>query len=229
MNTDTDNKISTGTPSSRALSDAALILLSHAASRADGLVLPPPPALRTRGSALKATLRKLLSWEFIEEVPAASDDQSWRIEEGGGRVGLRVTVTGLSAIGVTAPAPAQVAAEVSEQVQGAPTRSTLGKVSDAPRRSAPKRTQLIDLLRPDPGASIGELDIALEWLPHTTRAALTGLRQRGMAIVKTKRDDGTTIYRIAEEATDGAANSTSTHGAPAQASTNRWSPNGKAF
>jgi hypothetical protein len=213
--TDTDTKKSTGTPSSRALSDAALVLLSPAASRVDGLVLPPPAPLRTRGGALKATLRKLLAWEFIEEVQVTSDNKSWRTDEEHGRVGLRITAAGLNAIGVTVPVPAQVAAEVSEQVQVVPTRSTLSKLSDAPRRSAPKRTQLIDLLRPDPGASIGELAIALEWLPHTTRAALTGLRQRGMTIVKAKRDDGTTVYRIAGEATDGAANSTSIHGAPA--------------
>ena len=36
------------------------------------------------------------------------------------------------------------------------------------------------------------------WLPHTTRAALTGLRKKGHAIEKTRRGD-VTCYRIAAE------------------------------
>jgi hypothetical protein len=36
---------------------------------------------------------------------------------------------------------------------------------------------------------------ATGWLPHTTRAALTGLRKKGHVIEKTKRDDAT-CYRI---------------------------------
>jgi hypothetical protein len=34
------------------------------------------------------------------------------------------------------------------------------------------------------------------WLPHTTRAALTGLRHKGFVLDKSKREDGTTVYRI---------------------------------
>lgn len=59
-----------------------------------------------------------------------------------------------------------------------------------------KQAQLIELLRRDGGASIGELVIALEWLPHTTRAALTGLRKKGNDVVKAKVDE-ITRYRIA--------------------------------
>jgi hypothetical protein len=35
----------------------------------------------------------------------------------------------------------------------------------------------------------------MDWLPHTTRAALTGLRKRGYAIERTRREDKTTRYR----------------------------------
>lgn len=45
------------------------------------------------------------------------------------------------------------------------------------------------------GASIAELIVATGWLPHTVRAALTGLRKWGHAIGKSQRD-GTTHYRI---------------------------------
>jgi hypothetical protein len=37
---------------------------------------------------------------------------------------------------------------------------------------------------------------ATGWLPHTTRAALTGLRHTGHAIAKSKDAEGRTVYRI---------------------------------
>ena len=41
-----------------------------------------------------------------------------------------------------------------------------------------------------------ELIAATGWLPHTTRAALTGLRHKGFVLDRGKREDGTTVYRI---------------------------------
>ena len=55
---------------------------------------------------------------------------------------------------------------------------------------------MVDLLRSDAGASLGELAGATGWLPHTMRAALTGLRKRGFAIAMDKADRATR-YRIA--------------------------------
>jgi DNA-binding IclR family transcriptional regulator len=43
---------------------------------------------------------------------------------------------------------------------------------------------VIDLLRRADGATIVDLSEATGWLPHTTRAALTGLRKRGYAVVR---------------------------------------------
>jgi hypothetical protein len=34
------------------------------------------------------------------------------------------------------------------------------------------------------------------WLPHTTRAALTGLRKTGYAIERDKSPQGKTVYRL---------------------------------
>ena len=44
-----------------------------------------------------------------------------------------------------------------------------------------KLAQVVELLQQDRGASIDELIVLTGWLPHTTRAALTGLRKRGFA------------------------------------------------
>ena len=45
-------------------------------------------------------------------------------------------------------------------------------------------------------ATLAELIAVTGWLPHTTRAALTGLRHKGFVLDKSKREDGTTVYRI---------------------------------
>ena len=59
-----------------------------------------------------------------------------------------------------------------------------------------KQARVIALLERDTGATLDELVAATEWLPHTTRAALTGLRHKGFVLDKSKREDGTTVYRI---------------------------------
>jgi hypothetical protein len=75
---------------------------------------------------------------------------------------------------------------------------------EAPPKSAKpnaesKIAQVIALLSRDQGATLAELTEATGWLPHTTRAALTGLRKEGRVIEKTKRDDAT-CYKLAETA-----------------------------
>lgn len=65
-------------------------------------------------------------------------------------------------------------------------------------RPASKISQIIALLRRQQGATLAEMTGVTGWLPHTTRAALTGLRKKGHTIAKTKRGD-VTCYQIAEE------------------------------
>ena len=63
------------------------------------------------------------------------------------------------------------------------------------RTGATKQSQLIQLLQRDNGVTTTELTSALNWLPHTTRAALTGLRKKGHAVISEKVN-GETRYRI---------------------------------
>ena len=49
-----------------------------------------------------------------------------------------------------------------------------------------KHQQVIDLLSQDSGASLEELSTNANWLPHSTRAFLTGLKKRGFVIVSDK-------------------------------------------
>lgn len=83
---------------------------------------------------------------------------------------------------------------------GAVLEVIVESVTPAP---APVRTKKIDaviaLLRREESAVLAEMIDATGWLPHTTRAALTGLKKKGHVIEKTKRD-GVTCYRIAAAA-----------------------------
>ena len=62
-----------------------------------------------------------------------------------------------------------------------------------------KIDSVLSLLRREEGASLADLVQATGWLPHTTRAALTGLKKKGHVLAKTKVD-GVTRYSISETA-----------------------------
>ena len=64
--------------------------------------------------------------------------------------------------------------------------------------AAPSKISIVlGLLRRDEGATLADLVDATGWLPHTTRAALTGLRKKAHNLEKSKRGD-VTCYRIVE-------------------------------
>ncbi|MEG3155728.1 DUF3489 domain-containing protein [Sphingomonas sp. RB1R13] len=60
---------------------------------------------------------------------------------------------------------------------------------------ASKIAQVTILLGRPGGASLADLVEHTGWQPHTTRAALTGLRKKGYVIAKESRE-GITAYRI---------------------------------
>ena len=66
-------------------------------------------------------------------------------------------------------------------------------VPPAPRHN--KTADVIARLSRPEGATLAELITATGWLPHTTRAALTGLRKKGHQVERFKRGDAT-CYRI---------------------------------
>ena len=70
----------------------------------------------------------------------------------------------------------------------------------AARKPQTKRAQVLDLLRRPEGATLVELVEATGCLPHTTRAALTGLRKKGHVINNHK------IERVTRYTTAGAPN-----------------------
>jgi hypothetical protein len=61
-------------------------------------------------------------------------------------------------------------------------------------RAGSKKALLIDMLQRPGGASLTELTQATGWLPHTTRAAITGVRKS--YAVTTSKVEGVTRYRV---------------------------------
>jgi Protein of unknown function (DUF3489) len=80
--------------------------------------------------------------------------------------------------------------------------ATLPTVTTNPKPTKPlsKQAQLAALVTRDTGATLEQMIAATGWLPHTTRAALTGLKKKGYAISSDKVD-GVRKYRaLAPEA-----------------------------
>ena len=59
-----------------------------------------------------------------------------------------------------------------------------------------KRSKLIAMLERPEGASVAEIGQRLGWLPHTVRAAITGLRKAGREVTRSKDADDRSVYRL---------------------------------
>lgn len=71
----------------------------------------------------------------------------------------------------------------------------LNSQGTAPESNAPtKQQQLAALVVRDEGATLDQMIAATGWLPHTTRAALTGLKKKGY-VISSDKVDGVRTYR----------------------------------
>jgi hypothetical protein len=175
------------------LSDMQRILLSAASQREDGHVLPLPGTLKGSEQASKAALAALLKKELISETHTKNPAHQWR-EDGDGRIGLVITQAGLESIAVVGKAtldPSSSDVRAQNRGQSAPLHIPLS-------RAGTKQDAVIALLKRENGASLFDIVDATGWLPHTSRAALTGLKKKGYSLEKGKVD-GVTRYRITGE------------------------------
>ena len=58
-----------------------------------------------------------------------------------------------------------------------------------------KSQQVIDLLSREGGATLEEMSKLANWLPHSTRPFMTGLKKRGH-VIESNKIDGVRRYRI---------------------------------
>ena len=170
------------------LDDLHLVLLSTASQRKEGSLIPAPKSVSGDSEAVHRALALLLERGLADEVAGAKTAQTWR-EDAGNRIGLRITEAGIALLdsGPTEEANEAVATPLDDRGSGPKPRS------------GSKQARVIDLLSRPEGATLDELVTATGWLPHTTRAAITGLRKRGHKI-HIERRDGISRYVVGEAA-----------------------------
>ena len=71
-----------------------------------------------------------------------------------------------------------------------------GQLSGQAPRSGSKLAKVIELLNRKEGVGVAELTSTTNWLPHTARAALTGLRKRGFQIERFCSEGQDSHYRL---------------------------------
>ncbi|AUW59019.1 hypothetical protein C1T17_13865 [Sphingobium sp. SCG-1] len=184
------------------LTDIQLILLATAARRDNGSLLPPPETLGEGPARIRKAVEALIRRGLAAEAELAPGADAWRTE-GDRALGVVITEAGRAAIAMdTADDGSDSPAVTSAQVNGAaPAAEVVAPPAPPevpapevplPAKPAPARTKtsdVLELLRRESGATLDELTAVTGWLPHTTRAALTGLRKKGHAIVRGKRDE----------------------------------------
>jgi hypothetical protein len=200
------------------LSDTQLIVLSSAAKHDEGLATRP--ANLNAAAAMKVA-SSLIGKGLMREIRAKGDAPVWH-ENDEGRFALKITKAGREAIGVedeeaqdaasaaAAPVPNKskksgskpagerdahkTSATSQKRRKGNPARD--GESSPADFRAGSKQAKIVDLMKRAKGATLDELVEATDWLPHTTRAALTGIRKRGLTVERVKDESRGSVYRI---------------------------------
>jgi hypothetical protein len=161
------------------------ILLANAAERADGACDVPP---RTDRRTAQKSIASLIERQLVREVRVKAGMHVWRDDDNGHSLALIITKRGRDAVRTVADpgsGPSDVRPEPDVPVAAA----------HRPREGS-KIAAVITLLSRDAGASLPDLVAVTGWLPHTTRAALTGLRKRGYDVTRARQEEGGTVYRI---------------------------------
>ena len=176
------------------LTDAQLVILSAAAQREGGAVLPAPKSLKVQGGALNSILKDLLKKKLVAEQHAARGAAVWRAAEDGQRMTLVITDAGLKAINVD-PAGRSVGQAASgkrapKKPKERNSRSKSGrqaKTNDEGKgvRPGTKLALVIDLLNRQNGATIEEMVKATKWQPHSVRGAISDALKKKLCLAVT--------------------------------------------
>jgi hypothetical protein len=157
-------------------------MLCVAAQREDRCIEPSPDL---RGSVARAFATKLIDAGLAREIRAKDGMRVWRHDKDGDRnYSLKLTASGIKN-GLSE-------ADVIQSSTNVRSNST----SASPREFS-KLSQVVLMLSKEGGSTIEEVSKAMDWLPHTTRATLTGLRKRGIRIIRlTREGERGSSYRI---------------------------------
>ena len=163
------------------LSDTQRILLAAACQRADGSVLPFHASIK-RGGGITKVIAGLVRQALVAERETTDQTAAHRTN-GDRRFGVFITEAGMAAIGIS-----------RDEDAGQAAFAQLPEIIDV-EKAPTKIATVLTLLAWHDGVPMAELMTATGWLPHTIRAAITGLRKKGHSIQRIKRD-GMTCYRI---------------------------------
>ncbi|MCB2059314.1 MAG: DUF3489 domain-containing protein [Novosphingobium sp.] len=180
------------------LNDTQLILLSHGAQNDTGAMLPLPASLQQEEDRARKELKSLLRRDLIAEREVTRGNEAWR-SDGDLSFGLFLTDKGCQAIGVSGCSDAGTCpAESAEAQPAAAIESSLAPTSSP--RAGTKLAAVMELLTRKEGATLDDMVKATGWLPHTTRAALTGLKKKSHTLTSEKVD-GVRRYYVAVDST----------------------------
>ena len=159
------------------LSDAQKLILSNAATHPNHLVFPLPAGFRARGAVRQKVLQALLKAGLVAERLTTDDTQLWRRDARRRRLTLAMTAAGSIASG-------GLAASETDTATVAPVVDAAGVGVPACSTATPggKLGSVLSALATEDGVTLAALVTLTGWLPHTTRAALCRLRQRGYPI-----------------------------------------------
>jgi Mn-dependent DtxR family transcriptional regulator len=185
------------------LTDTQLVILNTAAGRETRAVLPLPKSLKVNKGTATSVLKAMIAKGLLKERPAKPADEIWR-QDGDGRgfillisdAGLAVFDHGAEVVSkkaVAKPAKADKRTHNRSKVAAGKAASA-EKISTGKKRPGGKVDAILTLVRRPEGARIAELQKATGWQPHSVRAALTGLRKRGIDVTRSKEGDAT-VYR----------------------------------
>jgi DNA-binding MarR family transcriptional regulator len=165
------------------LTDLQYVLLAIASKRGNGSLMPPSTSIGMTQASITRVINTLIKRSLAEEVATKDEASVWRAE-GKRKLAIVITDAGRAAI-----------AEADDQrweAEQPPTEPEPDPVEVAPQT---KQARLIAMLQRKEGATLDQLVEATGWLPHTTRAALTGLRKKGHVITRSK-DEAGSCYHI---------------------------------
>jgi hypothetical protein len=166
-------------------------MLSNVAARDDGAAVAP--AKFSRAASMK-TGASLIARKLMREIQSKPGMPVWRKDKGGKSFSLVITWAGREAIGdggaENVDAPVSKTSNVNQ-------RSAAHSADAIAPCAGTKRALIIEMLSTEQGVTLDALIDATGWLPHTTRAALTGLRKSGFVIERmADRGKGASAYRV---------------------------------
>ena len=157
-------------------------MLSVASQREDRCVETSP---ELRGSAARAFATKVIDAGLAREIRAKDGMPVWRHEKDVDRnYSLKLTASGI-----------KIGLSEADVIQ--PSTNVRSNSTSAPPREHSKLSHVMLMLSQECGITVEEISKAMGWLPHTTRATLTGLRKRGIRIIRlTREGERGSSYRI---------------------------------